>query len=812
MTWEECAHWRARQTGMTGMTLKSHLLRTTFIAGTIGIAFGLGSAQAQISTTGGVSPAPSAVLGGTSQHDGSVVVGAGSGGTLTINGAGTQLQIDEVVAPGPGAFDGARLHVGTDTGTGQVTVTNGGSITIDNVGSPGRIDGAGLAISNVPGTNGIATLAGQVDVTNGMIDIDTDDGTAFINVGRDGSGIFNATGSTIILNSGTGDAVFNLGGTSMSGVPIPGAQVGTATIDSSVVTINSDSAIGGSAVLNVGRNSLGTTSTLNLVNGTSVTLTNDDAPGSTSLSVGRGSSEGVMNIDASAVDVADFVSIGRDGGDGTMNVDNNALVDNNDGVGLTRVGRGGGTGELSVRSGSIFTTNNMQLGRDSGSVGTVNVSGSTTALLVGDTIQVGRDSNGTMNIGDDPDTVPVETSGLVAAHTMSVGFNAGANGTLNVNSSGSLNLNGIDPDGNGALLQIGRVGTGVVNVGANSSIDVNALGSPSNLPGGLLLGGSASDPTTSGDGTLNIDGGTVTLNTGGTTVGRQGTGVINITNGGRLVAEGGLVFPGQDRAVIARLAGSSGTVNVDGASSRWDVNDLFIGLDVDSSGTVNGTGGTGALNVTNNAFVDADGDITNGASGTINVSDNAALFANNIVNQSGGTIAGGGGTIFSNIDNAGTIGPGNSAGLMSVIGNVTMEAGSTMEIELGGTVFDTGIGTIEYDRLDVAGTGLGGGTFDVDSAAMFDVSFINGFVASLGDSFDIVIADDITGIFGEANFLLPALTAGLVWDGGVFDVAGRDVLRIFIAEADAAVPEPGAALILLAGLGGLLLVRRRRTL
>ena len=771
------------------MTLKSHLLRTTFIAGTVGIAFGLGSAQAQISTTGGVSPAPSAVLGGTSQHDGGVVVGSGPGGTLTINGAGTQLQIDEVLAPLPGAFDGARLHVGTNNGTGLVTVTNGGSITIDNVGSPGRVEGAGLAISNVPGTNGIATLAGQVDVTNGTIDIDTDDGTAFINVGRDGSGIFNATGSTIILNSGTGDAIFNLGGTGSSGAPIPGAQIGTATIDSSVLTINSDSTTGNSAVINVGRNSLGTTSTLNLINGTTVTLTNDDAPGSTSLSVGRNGSEGVMNIDASTVNVADFVSIGRDGGDGTLNLDNGAVVNNTAGSGLARVGRGGGAGELRIRTGSDFNTNNLQLGRDAGSEGTVDVNGGAT-LDVTDTIQVGLNNIGTLNIGDDPDTGPVETTGTVNSHTAIVGNATGSSGTINVNGSGaSLNLSGIDSGGDGALLQAGRTGTGVVNVVNGGTITVNAGGTPTALQGGLLLGGSASDPATSGNGTINVDGtgSSVNLLSGLTTVGRQGTGEMNITNGGTVNGTA------QSVARIARLAGSAGTVNVTGSSSTWNANDIYIGLDASGTGTINGPGGNGALNVANGGQV----------------------FANDIVNGATGTITGGGGTITANIANSGTIAAGNSPGLMQVFGNVDMLAGSTMEIELGGTVFDTGIPQTDYDRLDVADnaltTGTTEGTFFVDSAAIFDVSFINGFVATLGDSFDIVIADEITGIFGEANFLLPSLTAGLIWDGGVFDVAGRDVLRIFIAEADAAVPEPGAALILLAGLGSLLLVRRRRT-
>lgn len=185
------------------------------------------------------------------------------------------------------------------------------------------------------------------------------------------------------------------------------------------------------------------------------------------------------------------------------------------------------------------------------------------------------------------------------------------------------------------------------------------------------------------------------------------------------------------------------------------------GLDVTGAGTVIGPGGTGSLNVTNTAAVQASGDVTNGAGGTINVSD-ASLFANDIVNNAGGAIVGGGGTFVANIDNSGTIGPGNSAGLMSVIGDVTMQAGSTMEIEIGGTTFDTGLGTIEYDRLQVDSfAGLFGGTFDVDAAAMFDVTFTGGFVGSLGDAFDIAVAEEITGTITESQVTVPVLTGGL---------------------------------------------------
>ena len=268
-------------------------------------------------------------------------------------------------------------------------------------------------------------------------------------------------------------------------------------------------------------------------------------------------------------------------------------------------------------------------------------------------------------------------------------------------------------------------------------------------------------------------------------MGRDGTGVLNITNGG--LVDGST----QLTAAIGRKVGGDGTVNVTGTGSTWRAGaQISLGLDVAvGSNVVSGPGGTGRLNVANGGQV----------------------FANDIVNGATGTISGGGGTITANIQNQGTIGPGNAPGLMQVFGNVNLQAGSTVALELGGLVVDTG-----YDRLDVAdaeSTGTVEGNADIAAGSIFDIDFFGGFVAGLGDTFDVLVADDITVVDLGAvvfDFSGALLGTGLAWNTAIVAFDGvREALRLTVVSDEVAVPEPGAILILLAGLVGLLIIRRQ---
>ena len=112
----------------------------------------------------------------------------------------------------------------------------------------------------------------------------------------------------------------------------------------------------------------------------------------------------------------------------------------------------------------------------------------------------------------------------------------------------------------------------------------------------------------------------------GGVIGNRGTGEMNITNGA--VADMSL----RNVSIIGRFATGTGTVNIDGAGSRWDAgNNLVVSVNAGLvSGAVTGPGGTGIVNVSN------------------------------------------GGTVFGNVTNEGTVAAGNSSGVMDIHDDLTL--------------------------------------------------------------------------------------------------------------------------------------------
>ncbi len=136
----------------------------------------------------------------------------------------------------------------------------------------------------------------------------------------------------------------------------------------------------------------------------------------------------------------------------------------------------------------------------------------------------------------------------------------------------------------------------------------------------------------------------------------------------------------------------------------------------------------------------------------------------NVTNQ--GTIGIQGGRIayfYGNVSGAGSftgtetatflaaLSPGNSPATVSFGGNVDLSTtSSVLNIELGGTTAGT-----QYDRLNVAGQLLLGGALNV--------SLINTFKPTVGNTFDILNWNSLSGTFaGGIN--LPSLTGAVAWD------------------------------------------------
>jgi alpha-tubulin suppressor-like RCC1 family protein len=129
----------------------------------------------------------------------------------------------------------------------------------------------------------------------------------------------------------------------------------------------------------------------------------------------------------------------------------------------------------------------------------------------------------------------------------------------------------------------------------------------------------------------------------------------------------------------------------------------------------------------------------------------------------GGTT--GGGDIFFE----GDLKPGNSPATVTFDNNIALGDRARTEIELGGA--QPGV---DYDRLNVLGQLTLGGALDV--------SLVDGFVPKLGQSFDILDWQQLSGTFSSIR--LPQL-AGMRWDASQLYATGA----LTIAPA-ALVPEP----------------------
>ena len=375
------------------------------------------------------------------------------------------------------------------------------------------------------------------------------------------------------------------------------------------------------------------------------------------IHVGRGGA-GTLTVDGASLEsTSGYLYIGtNEGGSGEVTLQNNATlsVPNHS----IRVGQAG-TGVLNIQSGSSFSGIEIYLGYeksgngtfnvDNGSVssngiyvgdygtGTLNANSSTmeikaggfyiggaedttnkpagtgtatltnTSLAVPGDIAVGNYGIGTLTLDGSGTTLTTSGYLYVANHT-------GATGTLTLQNGAKVSL----PD---HTARIGQSGTAVVNVLSGATLDSSARD--------FHMAYNAS-----GEGTLNIDGGTVlTQNVIG---GRNGTAEINLISGTLDTSAAKHVYLGNN-------AGSKGTLNMSGGT--LNCGDLRVG---DSgTGIANITGGTATVNLVMYAG------IYNGANGTINVSGadtNIAVTGNitiaydtgstGVMNFNGGTVTG----------------------------------------------------------------------------------------------------------------------------------------------------------------------------
>ncbi len=129
--------------------------------------------------------------------------------------------------------------------------------------------------------------------------------------------------------------------------------------------------------------------------------------------------------------------------------------------------------------------------------------------------------------------------------------------------------------------------------------------------------------------------------------------------------------------------------------------------------------------------------------GDLNV--NGVLASPLITVENTGALSGSG-LIIGNVMSKGVVSPGNSPGILTVLGDYTQVSGSTLRIEI--------VDHSNYDKLIVGGkVSLGGGLQVVPSQSL---------AVKYGDRFDIILADQITGEFESIAIQSEAFRAQFV--------------------------------------------------
>jgi T5SS/PEP-CTERM-associated repeat protein len=325
-----------------------------------------------------------------------------------------------------------------------------------------------------------------------------------------------------------------------------------------------------------------------------------------------------------------------------------------------------GTGNLSITNGGAVSSANFAIAGNSGSNGTVTVSGTNSMwdnLVV---CFVGYLGTATLNITN---------GGQVSDSSVSIGESAGSNGTVTVDGSGSTwtHVSNVTVGGEGTgmlnIMNGGVVsefdpdfGGGVIGRNPGSTGTVNVSGDGSTWANTAYLGISEG-----GDGTLHImNGGTVSSSYGVVGDFKGGMGVATVEGPGSAwtnstqfyvgshdgiglltITQGGTVT--DVRGYIGFNQGSTGTVEIDGLSSRWmNSGSLYVG------GSESGARGTGLLRMDNGGTVSA---------AAVTVQSPGTVTGNGLIQTMGGV------TI------QGTIAPDQT---ISITGDLTFGSAATM--------------------------------------------------------------------------------------------------------------------------------------
>jgi T5SS/PEP-CTERM-associated repeat protein len=607
--------------------------------------------------------------GSTWSNSGELVVGRAGEGILTIDSGASVTSANGYVGRNSSAEGAVNVSgpesTWTNSGTLEIGSSGTGTLLIEN---GGKVTNANGYIGRYSGSYGAATVTGSDSLwTNSNLFLSN---SSTLTIALDGrvevsaDTLISATSpqSAIIFNQGT------LSTTSLTFLPSQLQGTGTVTTHGllSDIDLRFDQSHSAQQQLNFGSQPNGVVVNLD-VNGTGMLGVGHIGQGSMTVSdgVAVSSSAGVLGSSAGASGAA------------TVAGTNSSWTNSGDlAVGLA------GTGTLAISSGGTVVNKGCKIGHTSTGSGAVAVIGAGSTWTNNGALSIGFSGTGTLTI-DAGGTV--RNTGNTDSTTTRIGANSGSQGSVTVSGAGSkwtisseleigdsgtaegwLTIeNGGTVTSGRCLVGLGSQARGAIRVsGAGSTWNASSLTAGLSGTGTLTIdsGGKVSSSSStigysaSSHGAVTVtDNGSI-LSSSNVKVGEYGTGTLTIESGGSVDS-----FTGD----IAARSDSQGTVLVDGSNSAWIIqNNLYVG------GSILGAGGQGTLGISNGAKVS-----TSGLSG--------------MTIWSTGTLTGAGGTVEGTVNNRGLVAPGNSQGALTISGNYTQLATGKLAIEIAdATNFD----------------------------------------------------------------------------------------------------------------------------
>ena len=493
--------------------------------------------------------------------------------------------------------------------------------------------------------------------------------------------------------------------------------------------------------------------------------------------------------DFSAAATQDWNDAGNWSG-GTPTAASVARVPSNQQVDVTGTGQVGTlqveeNGQVVVHAGGTLAAGTLLLGTTPtpGNAGSMLINGSVTAtrVSVGDTVTGGHilmDGAGA--------SLNVSPSSLAPGDQFIVGNNG--DGTLGIRTGATVTLGGT------RTLHLGRVGTGTLvigNIGPSGTLDADAV----------VLGNAGSSIKFNQDDAAPYNFSAAISGTGWVEVFRHGnsstvlTGANSYTGGtfirtnarltgtttslqGAINNDGVLTFEGASGTFTGSISGGGMLIKEDTGTVILSGTNTYTGGTTVNFGTLRGTTASLQGLITNNAnleflqagngtfagVISGTGPVVKNGTGNVTFSGTNTYSGNTFISGgtlsvngsltnsavqvlNGGTLGGTGSVRNTTVQSGGTLAPGNSIGTLTVVGNLTFNAGSNYSVEVDAAGSN--------DRTNATGTlTINGGTVNVlASAGTYSPTTQYTILNATGGRVGV-----FTGLTTNLAFLTPSLT------------------------------------------------------